>query len=190
MREKDLEIVALLLDDPSLQGAKRIAILSPASNINEIEHVKTKFPDADLEIFTIDSWDLNKGPCPGGRVFDLTIACGIFMCAKNPAPWFENVMSCSRFFLIQDLVRGQRGHDGSETDPDTGDLMRFSWTSRGEKARIDGAYDMTLHNAETVAVEFYSDRPSHSGHDCRKFAAILKQKPAGDEKSPRRGKKS
>lgn len=190
MREKDLETVARLLDDPSLQGVKRIAVLSPASDINEIQSAKSRFPDAELEVLTIGSWDISRGPCPGARVFDLTIACGIFMCAADPASWIENVLSCSRFFILQDLVRGQRGHDGSETDPDTGDVMRFSWTSRGERARLIEAYDMSVHDSIAASVEFYSDQPSPSGQDCRKFAAILKQKPARDEKSPRRGKKS
>lgn len=181
MKERDITALNVLLDRASLD-VKTAVVYAPSANSLEFQSVIERLPRADTFTLSRTSWDLSRPyPVKGGSRIGLLVAMNVFSSSSDPKLWLQNIGRKCDKLLIQDGIRAWR-KQASETDPDTGDVMRYSWSSHGEKARAAVSFDMSFLDSFVDDVVFYDDDPAYIYethkeivvHDCRKFAAIIR----------------
>lgn len=95
---------------------KSAVFLSPT---DEYETVKEIVSYLNIDIKTIEDWDLNKSI---EKKWDLCIVHNVFHYSKNPKIWFKNVFnSCDTIWIIDHIDRDR----GPIQLGDDGDSMRF-----------------------------------------------------------------
>lgn len=172
MKQADLDACHRLLRRcRSLISVKTALVLSPEGDSEHGVIAAALGSTVAVGSSTIVTWNLSN-PEPSGGHWDLIKCCNCFMASPDPAAWIKHVASVSRWFLLQDLVRAWRGI--TETDPDTGDITRYCFTSRGELSRPGVAtFDLSMFDDAIVDIEFFYDEPGEGDpRDCRKFAVV------------------
>jgi hypothetical protein len=108
-----------------LGSFSRVGVFSPTQE-------RELFPNA--RAIPRRRWDLNE---PGNLRFDLLVAANVFMYSPAPARWFQHVLASCKYFLLQDVVRRQRGSGEFGGD---GDQMRYAVGDA--RPRVENSFDL------------------------------------------------
>jgi len=124
-------------------------MLSP--NEEQYQLIKKIFPNANIRVYTIKSWNLDK---PNKRHYDLICAMNVFHYSKQPLLWFDNVLNSCRYFWLQDLINRYRStKEGLQLGND-GDSMRYSF-SPNIHSSFEGAFDLALFKERIIDFHAY-----------------------------------
>ncbi len=170
MRDEDLRAVERVVLKLGLPSQGRVLIFSMAAfGDNEKGLVDRILPGWISGFSDRGGWDLSKKSPLDGPRFDLGIACNVFMCARDPMLWLRNISQSIDILIVQDMVDCVRG-GGGQIDEGTGDLMRYSFSTDGQRCPWDGAFDMSTLGSRIVEREFYRTEPDPHG---LKFACAV-----------------
>lgn len=173
----DVTFIARAMNEwkEKLGKCEKIAIHSPS----ELDFVMllTMFPQSEISIYTIDSWNLNDR-CRDGKRYDLLFCANTFMASPDVDLWFENISEVADKIVIQDLILAWR-NGNSELSPETGDIRRFCFLPE-YKARVNDAYDLRRLGDRLEAIKFYPGNSGYRTSDNRemeglKFIALIKK---------------
>lgn len=144
--EEDFRRVEGVLVDIADGDAQSILLLSP--NQRQYAQFRRRFPGAEILCADRLSWDLSRKQ---KWWFDLIFAGNVFMYSPNPPVWFENILTCGRRLLVQDVINRRR----STVPPYLGldhDSMRFQFRQRGVVSEFPHAFD--LENVPAICEDF------------------------------------
>jgi hypothetical protein len=141
----------------SIVGTDVEVVCAHSADAEQVGYLREKWPDAWVMQHSVNSWNLYF-PLDGDENYDLIHIGNTFMCSQDPQVWFDNVLSRCRWLVVQDLVLGWRERD-SETSPQTGDYMRYSY--KEHRARIENAFDLEKALGDRIKMFVPYERPQN-----------------------------
>jgi hypothetical protein len=168
MVPQDLAATKRFVQDLSADpGLRSIALLSP--HIQQFETFRATFPKARIYTAPRQLWDLNR---PTAHRFDLVFAGNVMHYSSDPARWFGNVLSATRYFLVQDLVDRRRSANPPYLGSD-GDSTRYEFRARDIVSEHPAAFDLGTLPYCCQQIETYE-----AGPGARHLIALFEGNPA------------
>ena len=160
---EDLLQVAGMLSEIRSSSIQTILLISP--NRQQYDLFRERYSDSRICCADKYSWNLSDKK---GWRFDLIFAGNVMMYSPTPALWFENILQCSRLFLVQDLVNRRRSNIPPYLGSD-GDAVRYQYRERGVVSEFPNAYDLGALGDRCEAVTAYG-----VGKNALHFAALFR----------------